>query len=119
LFAAEFMGVNNRIEGTVEGVVDGHVQLKIGDVTLEGKPSRPGFASGQPAVGVIRVEHVRLVPERGPNRVAMKLETPMYLGERYELALRHGDWRIRAFAKEPPAAEELFVELPRDSIWVF
>jgi iron(III) transport system ATP-binding protein len=119
LFAAEFMGANNRIESTVEAVADGHVKLKVGGVTLEGKPNRAGLAAGQPAVGIIRVEHVGLVPEGGPNRVAMRLETPMYLGERYELALRRGDWHVRAFASEPPAAEELFVEFPRDSLWVF
>ena len=49
----------------------------------------------------------------------MQLETPMYLGERYELALRRGNWHARAFVAEPPGAQELLVEFPREALWVF
>jgi iron(III) transport system ATP-binding protein len=119
LFAAEFMGINNRLDGTLEGLANGRARLSLEDVTLEGQPRSDGLATGHPAVGVIRVEHVHLVDTPGPNRVAMQLETPMYLGERYELALRRGNWHARAFVAAVPQAQELLVEFPREALWVF
>ena len=77
------------------------------------------MAPGQPATGVIRIERLRLVDAPGPNRVPMRVETAMYLGERYELLLRRGDWTLRAFAAEAPDAGELLVELPAEHLWVF
>ena len=118
LFAAEFMGINNRLDGKVEGV-NGVARLKIEDVTLEGHARHGGLATGAAAVGVIRVEHVRLADHPGPNRVGMELATAMYLGERYELALRRGNWHARAFVAEPPGAQELLVEFPREALWIF
>ena len=37
LFAAEFMGVNNRVEGRLEAVQDGRARLAAADVVLEGR----------------------------------------------------------------------------------
>jgi iron(III) transport system ATP-binding protein len=119
LFAAEFMGINNRLDGMLEGLADGRARLRIEDVTLEGQPRHDGLVTGRSAVGVIRVEHVHLTDTPGPNRVAMQLETTMYLGERYELALRRGNWHARAFVTEPPEARELLLEFPRKALWVF
>jgi iron(III) transport system ATP-binding protein len=113
------MGINNRLDGTLESPADGLARLRIEDVTLDGQPRHGGLVAGDAAVGVIRVEHVRLADTPGPNRVAMQLETPMYLGERYELALRRGNWHARAFVAEPPGAQELLVEFPREALWVF
>jgi len=120
LFAAEFMGINNRLDGMIESLAEGHARLRIEDVTLEGEPRHDGLATGGAAVGVIRVEHVRLADAPGPNRVAMQLDTAMYLGERYELALRRGNWHVRAYAAEPPLhGPELLIEFPREALWVF
>ena len=43
----------------------------------------------------------------------------MYLGERYELALRRGNWHVRAYVAKPPGAQELLLEFPREALWVF
>jgi iron(III) transport system ATP-binding protein len=119
LFAAEFMGVNNRVEGRLEAVQDGRARLAAADAVLEGVARGRAMAPGQPATGVIRIERLRLVDEPGANRVPMRVETAMYLGERYELLLRRGDWTLRAFAAEAPGAGELLVELPPEHLWVF
>ena len=119
LFAAEFMGVNNRVEGRLEAVQDGRARLAAADAVLEGVARGRAMAPGQPATGVIRIERLRLVDEPGANRVPMRVETAMYLGERYELLLRRGDWTLRAFAAEAPDAGELLVELPAEHLWVF
>lgn len=74
---------------------------------------------GAPAAGVIRLERVRLADSPGSNRVPMRLETAMYLGERTELALRRGGWAARCFAGEVPAAAELLVELPPEALWIY
>src|SRR4051812_21373233 len=119
LFAAEFMGVNNRVEGRLEAVQDGRARLAAADAVLEGVARGRTMAPGQPATGVIRIERLRLVDGPGANRVPMQVETAMYLGERYELLLRRGDWTLRAFAAEAPGAGELLVELPAEHLWVF
>ena len=119
LFAAEFMGNNNRIDGTLEAI-DGHTaRLGLENVTLDGQLRGKSSAAGQPGVGVIRIEHLRLVSEPGPNRVPMQLETAMYLGERYEVVVRRGDWTARVFADQPPSAERQLVEFPADALWIF
>jgi iron(III) transport system ATP-binding protein len=119
LFAAEFMGINNRLDGKLEGVADGRARLRIEDVTLEGQPQHDDLVTGGSAIGVIRVERVHLVNRPGPNRVVMQLETAMYLGERYELSLRRGEWHARALVAEPSGAQELLIEFPREALWVF
>jgi iron(III) transport system ATP-binding protein len=120
LFAAEFMGSNNRIPGVLDTVAAGRAQLRVGDVALEGLWRGGGAPSpGANAVGVIRLERVRLADSPGPNRVPMRLETAMYLGERQELALRRGDWAARCFASEVPATAELLVELPAEALWIY
>ncbi|MFO1059242.1 MAG: ABC transporter ATP-binding protein [Dongiaceae bacterium] len=120
LFAAEFMGSNNRIEGRLEPAAAGRARLRVEDVVLEGLWQGAGVPQpGAPAVGVIRLERVRLADSPGPGRVPMRLETAMYLGERYELALRRGTWVARAFAAEPPDSAELLVELPAEALWIY
>ena len=49
----------------------------------------------------------------------MTLETPMYLGERWELLFRRGDLTVRAYADAPPARGEHYIEFPPDALWVF
>src|SRR3954447_8401817 len=100
LFAAEFMGLNNRIDGKIEHLAAGRARLAVDDIVLEGQARGQSLAVGGDGVGVIRLEHLRLAESPGANRVSMQLETAMYLGERYELVLRRGDWHIRIFSPD-------------------
>jgi iron(III) transport system ATP-binding protein len=119
LFAADFMGMNNRIEGTIRAAANGSASLEIDGAVLEGEARSKALASGRPGTAIIRIERVMLADSPGPNRVPMHIETAMYLGERFELLLRRGDWTVRAFAHEPPASDEQLVEFPREALWIF
>ncbi len=118
LFAAEFMGSNNRLEGKLLEKANGHAIIDVFGERLSGM-ARTQAAVGEPAVGIIRLEHMRCVSEPGPNRLPMRLEAPMYLGERWELLFARGHTTVRAYAREPLPPGEHYVEFPPEALWVF
>ena len=118
LFAAEFMGSNNRLEGTLAGRSNGRAMLEIFGERLSGIARTQGPLGGE-AIGIIRLERMRLARAAGPNRLAMQLEAPMYLGERWELLFGRGQTTVRAYANEPLPPGEYYVEFPEDALWVF
>jgi iron(III) transport system ATP-binding protein len=118
LFAAEFMGSNNRLEGRLVDKTNGHATLEVLGERLTGM-ARTQAAVGDNAVGIIRLERVRCTREPGPNRLAMQLEAPMYLGERWELLFARGQTSVRAYAAEPLPPGEHYVEFPPEALWVF
>ena len=118
LFAAEFMGSNNRLEGRLVEKANGHATMEVFGERLTGM-ARTRAAVGDNAVGIIRLERMRCMREPGPNRLPMQLEAPMYLGERWELLFARGDITVRAYAEEPPPPGEHYVEFPADALWVF
>ncbi len=116
--SAEFMGVNSRLEGRLVDVSNGHATLDVLGERIIGL-ARTKSAVGGDAVGIIRSERVRCTDAPGPNRLAMTLETPMYLGERWELPFARGPLNVRAYADTPPARGEHYIEFPPDALWVF
>jgi len=118
LFAAEFMGSNNRLEGKLVEKANGHATLEVFGQRITGM-ARTQAAVGDAAVGIIRLERMRCVSEPGPNRLSMQLEAPMYLGERWELLFARGHTTVRAYAKEPLPPGEHYVEFPPEALWVF
>jgi iron(III) transport system ATP-binding protein len=118
LFAAEFMGANNRIEGTVEAVGAGGATLRVGSQSLRGL-ARGSSSVGARACGVIRLERVRLADGPGDNRIAMRLATSMYLGERYEHVFEADGLSVRIFTAAPIEGGQRWLEFPRDALWVF
>src|SRR6266481_2993585 len=58
LFAAEFMGNNNRLAGTLVERADGRAVIEIAGTRLEGR-ARGRAAIGQSVIGIIRLEKVR------------------------------------------------------------
>lgn len=118
LFAAEFMGNNNRLEGVLLGVRNGRATLDIGDTRIEGL-ARTKAADGAKATAVIRLERMRIADGAGANRIAMQLQPPMYLGERWELVFKRGDLVVRSYADAPLPPGEYFVEFPAEALWVF
>jgi iron(III) transport system ATP-binding protein len=118
LFAAEFMGSNNRLDGTLLDVADGRATMDINGVRIEGV-ARTRTPPGMKATGIIRLERMRIADSAGPNRIAMQLQTPMYLGERWELVFKRGGLVARTYADTPLPAGEHYVEFPADALWVF
>ncbi len=119
LFAAEFMGSNNRLPGTLKEKAPGERgALMVEGVRLDAM-LRTNATIGTAATGVIRIERVRLADAPGPNRMPMMLKTQMYLGERWEMVLARGALTVRAFAHAPLAEGEHQVEFPAPVLWVF
>ncbi len=122
LFAADFMGSSNRIEGRVVELRDGAAQLEGDGWSLWGAVHRSGgaeLAAGASATGMIRLERVRLADGAGANRVRLPLITSMYLGDRWEHLFELGPMRLRAYGDAPLTAGEHWLELPRADLWVF
>jgi len=118
LFAAEFMGSNNRLDGKTVEIVNGRVTFDIDGERMTGT-ARGEASAGDKAVAIIRLERMRIADSAGPNRLTMTLQTPMYLGERWELVFTRGDLTVRTYADAPLQAGEHFVEFPPEALWVF
>ena len=118
LFAAEFMGSNNRLDGKLVENAGGRATVEIFGERLTGL-SRRKAAAGAKATGIIRLERVRCAAGPGPNRLKMELKAPMYLGERWELVFGRENLTVRAYADAPLQPGEHYVEFPQDALWVF
>ena len=118
LFVADFMGSNNRIEGKV---VErrGSAALLAGDGwQLWGEARGSGGQAG-PATGMVRLERVRLAAGEGDNTLKLPLVTSMFLGDRWEHLFHRGGLRLRAYGPVALAGGEQWLEVPRDSLWIF
>ncbi len=118
LFAAEFMGSNNRLSGALVENSGGHAAIDVFGERLAGI-SRTTAAIGGKATGIVRLERVRCASSAGSNRLKMELKAPMYLGERWELVFVRENLSVRAYAAAPLAPGEHYVEFPADALWVF
>jgi len=118
LFAAEFMGANNRLTGTLAENSSGRAAIELFGERLSGM-SRTKAAAGAKATGITRIERVRCASNPGPNRLKMQLKAPMYLGERWELVFARENLTVRAYAPAPLDPGEHYVEFPPDALWVF
>jgi iron(III) transport system ATP-binding protein len=118
LFAAEFMGNNNRLQGTLVEKVDKRAAIEVMGVRLEGV-ARTKAAVGEKATGVIRVEKVMLGGGPGSNRILMTLKTQMYIGERWELLFAKDDLTVRAYTAAQLKHEVYHVEFPAQALWIF
>jgi iron(III) transport system ATP-binding protein len=118
LFAAEFMGNNNRLEGTLAEIKDARATIDVMGSKIEGI-NRTKAAAGEKATGVIRIERMLLGGGPGPNRIPMRLSTQMYLGERWELVFVKDALTVRAYMSAPLRHEDYHVEFPPDAMWIF
>jgi iron(III) transport system ATP-binding protein len=118
VFAAEFMGNNNRLTGTLVERTDGRAVIEVMGTRLEGR-ARGRAPVGQSVTGIIRLEKVRLGHESGRNRIAMALKTQMYIGERWELVLGKDALSVRAYAAAPLEDAACQVEFPPEALWIF
>ncbi|EMM3428521.1 ABC transporter ATP-binding protein [Klebsiella aerogenes] len=120
LFAAEFMGSNNRLHGKVTALEDGRARVEGATWALWGRAGE-GVSVGQPATAVIRVERLRLDCSQQDNSLELPLLTSMYLGDRWEYLFRTegDDFAIRAYGTALRDAEHCHLTLPADDVWVF
>jgi iron(III) transport system ATP-binding protein len=118
VFAAEFMGNNNRLDGTLVERTDKRAVIEVMGIRLEGL-ARSSATVGEKATGVIRLEKMALGGGPGPNRILMALKTQMFIGERWELVLAKDALSVRAYTSAPLRHEFYHVELPPSALWIF
>ena len=101
LFAAEFMGSNNRLHGTVSALENGRARIEGASWALWGMAGE-GVSVGEEATAVIRVERLRIASAPEENMLALPLLTSMYLGDRWEYLFRTegDDFAIRAYGSD-------------------
>jgi iron(III) transport system ATP-binding protein len=117
-FAAEFMGSNNKIVGTLVENAGGQATLDVFGTRMTGL-SRTMAAPGGKGAGVIRIERLRCTTTNGPNRLKMELKAPMYLGERWELVFARENLTVRGYADAPLPPGDHYVEFPPEALWIF
>ena len=121
LYAAEFMGSNNRLSGTVSQVQDDRVLLQGAGWSLWGRSGQP-LQAGQAATAIVRVEQVRLVDADSADCIALPLLTSMYLGDKWEYVFRMNDEQngsLRAFGPTPLPQSLYGLQLPVEHTWVY
>jgi iron(III) transport system ATP-binding protein len=118
LFVADFMGSNNRIEGKVVERRGSAVLIAGDGWQLWGEARGSGGQAAQ-ATGMVRLERVRLAAGEGENTLKLPLVTSMFLGDRWEHLFHRNDLRLRAYGPVALAGGEQWLEVPRDSLWIF
>jgi iron(III) transport system ATP-binding protein len=118
LFTADFMGSNNRLTGRVAEVRDGTALLEGDGWRLWGM-AKPGAAPGRDAVGMVRLERIRIAEGPGENRLPAELSTSMYLGDKWEHLFHVGEVRVRAYGDAPLGPGRHWLEVPPRFLWVF
>ena len=120
LFAAEFMGSNNRLHGKVMALENGRARIEGASWSLWGRAGE-GVSVGEPATAVIRVERLRLDGAAQDNSLQLPLLTSMYLGDRWEYLFRTegDDLPLRAYGTALRDAEHCHLTLPAEDVWIF
>jgi iron(III) transport system ATP-binding protein len=118
LFTADFMGSNNRLPGRVTEMRDGVALLEGAGFRLWGTAKRSAVR-GNEAVGMIRLERIRIAEGPGDNRLEADLTTSMYLGDKWEHLFALGNERLRAYGDSPLAVGRHWLELPPREFWIF
>jgi len=120
LFAAEFMGSNNRLHGTVSALENGRARIEGASWALWGMAGEGGSVGGEATAG-IRVERLRIASAPEENMLALPLLTSMYLGDRWEYLFRTegDDFAIRAYGSALRDAERCHLTLPVSDLWIF
>lgn len=120
LFAAEFMGSNNRLHGTVTALDNGRARIEGASWALWGMVGE-GVKVGEEATAVIRVERLRIASAPEENMLALPLLTSMYLGDRWEYLFRTegDDFAIRAYGSALRDAKRCHLALPVSDLWIF
>ena len=120
LFVADFMGSNNRIEGKVVERRGSAALLAGAGWQLWGE-ARGSAGDAAKATGMVRLERVRLAAGEGEgeNTLKLPLVTSMFLGDRWEHLFHRQDLRLRAYGPMALALGDQWLEIPKDSLWIF
>ncbi len=113
-FVADFIGSSNFLRGTVAGVANGQVELRLPDGQSLTVPAHETFEVGQDALVSIRPERLEAVPDGGAggNRLHVRLQDRSYLGARWLYTLDASGQPLRLETEDDLPQGELSVRLP-------
>ena len=122
LFTAEFMGSNNRLPVMVLQREGKKVLLQVKGGGTVAATIR-GEICNDEAIGLIRLEQVRVFSDQVENAIRLPLSTCMYLGDRWECLFKKADIvdaiGLRAYTPQCLQPGEYWLQLPQESFWVF
>jgi len=118
IFAAEFMGSNNRISGKLSEIRGAMGKLAGTDWEIWGQ-LRADRQAGENATAVIRIGKTQMQDSPGENSLAGRLNTAVYLGERWDYLFDAGGQRVRVWAPSAPAQRPYWLQFPREAVWIF
>jgi iron(III) transport system ATP-binding protein len=118
LFAAEFMGANNHLTGRVAEVRGTQARIAGDGWELWGQ-LRAERREGDQVTAVIRLERTRLAEEPGENRLSARLDTALYLGDRWDYLFQAAGMKLRLWSPSAPAQRPYWIGFPPESLWIF
>jgi iron(III) transport system ATP-binding protein len=118
MFTAEFMGSNNRLPGKIVQIADGRALLEGEGFKLWGS-TRGSLGVGDRAIGIIRLERMKIAGAPGDNRLHAELITGMFLGDRREHLFKLGEMRVRCYGNVTANAAGQWLEAPAEDLWLF
>jgi len=118
LFAAEFMGANNRFAGQV-AEVKGALCRVAGDGWELWGQMRSERRVGDKVEAVVRLEKTLLTEAPGENRLRATLETALYLGDKWDCVFQASGLRLRLWTPAAPAARPYWIHVPENTLLVF
>jgi len=118
IFAAEFMGSNNRFSGTLAEIRGAMAKIAGPGWELWGQ-LHSDHRTGEAVTAVIRIEKTRIRDTAGENCLAGKLDTALYLGERWDYLFNAGGLRVRVWAATPPSQKPYWLQFPPEALWIF
>ncbi len=116
--AAEFLGTNNRLEGTVR--IDGSGAKLVGDGwSLRGRLLGDA-KDGDPGIAYVRLDRMRLdAAGHGESAVELDLVSTLYVGERFECLLEGRGLRLRIWANTRMQPGRYTASVAPDDLWIF
>jgi len=118
LFAAEFMGSNNRLDGTLIAITGNRALFEVAGQRFEGM-ARTDAKPGDNVTAITRIERILIGGGPGPNRLLMNIAAQLYLGERWELVFTKDDHTARTHQTSELRHGAYHIEYPAESLWVF
>ncbi len=123
LFVADFIGRSNIYTGTMVGVEEEYVVVRLDGLGFDIKavPVKPEVRNMKKVSVVIKPEIIRIVSPnaRGENILNGEVDLVMFLGEKTELRLKIGDTTMIIYAPnymEPAVGDRIWFQAPPDHV---
>ncbi|MER8823933.1 ABC transporter ATP-binding protein [Mesorhizobium sp. M0991] len=118
LFAAEFMGASNRLDGVVAAIKGNRAEIVANGIHLVGSAQQE-LTVGTKVTALVRLERVTWSGKDGPGRIAMTCVESLFLGDRHEVIFEGNDLTVRTYSRDALPSGQYYVEFPVEDLMVF